>query len=752
MGVDGTMAQAHGTMSLPKMELPSGHRWFAPDCCVVQGPQYWEVLVGGLLIGRFEPKDYGTRNVILVLLAKERRIHLGRMAEAFGLTDDGLLLIRRQYEREGLAAVVARRRGGNRQVKLKPELRRRLSKLFQKGCSVDEARARIGNRVSRSAVGVVRAAWGRERARRQQVESAVETPCEMAPTAQAELPIAQAAIEVSATTATETAIASPLFESKPDESDPGDPEDAASLAVRDVEGGRHIQHVGTWLLIAMLHRLGLFDRVASLCQKAKQAVKVRLAIEGFVAAVALSQKCAEGVRRLATPTAHLLFRAARAPSAPWVRRTLHEFADTDKTAAALHFGMAGDYIRFACNESEEGPVVFYIDNHLRRYTGKHVLRKGWRMQDRRALPGKSDYYVHDEDGRSVLRVDVPDHGSLTAYLTPIARALRMALLPEERVLVAFDRGGAFPSQLAELREDGFEFATYERAPYQTLSKSAFNRTATFTDDNGEEEAIQYVETRANLGNGRGRVRRIACLMPDGHQVNILAISKEPAERVIVVMRGRWGQENALKHGVERWGINQLDGREVEPYAEDTIIPNPARRRLDRALRLAQGREGAARRQLARLKKRAPGRAIVEKDLAEALALQEKLVALRPSVPTHVPLMETDLAGKLVYHPGRYKTTMDTIRIACANAESDFASRLAPYLPVSAEAKKAIGNLFASPGEVRVGKSAITVRLASAGTGPELAAFGTFLREVNAMALMLPGDQHRRRLKFETQVS
>jgi hypothetical protein len=30
------------------------------------------------------------------------------------------------------------------------------------------------------------------------------------------------------------------------------------------------------------------------------------------------------------------------------------------------------------------------------------------------------------------------------------------------------------------------------------------------------------------------------------------------------MRGRWRQENGFKHGVERWGINQLDRRSTEP--------------------------------------------------------------------------------------------------------------------------------------------------------------------------------------------
>ena len=87
------------------------------------------------------------------------------------------------------------------------------------------------------------------------------------------------------------------------------------------------------------------------------------------------------------------------------------------------------------------------------------------MQDKRVMPGVTDYYVNDQDGRPVLRVDVPSHDSLTDWLSPISNFLREALGPEVTVLLAFDRAGAFPEQMAELRNDGFEFVTYVRLPH-----------------------------------------------------------------------------------------------------------------------------------------------------------------------------------------------------------------------------------------------------------------------------------------------
>ena len=217
------------------------------------------------------------------------------------------------------------------------------------------------------------------------------------------------------------------------------------------------------------------------------------------------------------------------------------------------------------------------------------------------------------------------------------------------------------------------------------------------------------------------------------------------------MLGRWVQENSFKHGKERWGINQLDRRKVEPYSPQTIIPNPARRRLDHALKVARQREGEARRLLARLAAGEPRRAKLEQDLAESLAQQEGLEAQRPEVPHRAPLSATELNGKLVYHVGAYKTVLDTIRIACANAESELAAVMAPHLPRPTEAKKALANLLTAPGDVRVNSKSITVSLSPAGTAKEQDAFQALLFEVNRWELTLPGDPDRRRLCFRSQL-
>ncbi len=518
------------------------------------------------------------------------------------------------------------------------------------------------------------------------------------------------------------------------------------VAATEVASAPLVQHAGTWLMIALVAQSGLHEAAETFGEGRTERASLRIALDAVIAALAIGERCVEGMRRLATPSGGVLLQADHAPAATWVRRVLGAFA-TESRAAQMHLRMLGHYVRSEQSAADE-PVTFYVDNHLRPYTGERVLRRGWRMQDKRAVPGCTDLYVHDEDGRPVYRFAAPAHDSLTSLLGPVARLLRDALGAERRLLLAFDREGAFPNVMAELRDEGVEWVTYERKPYKVLAASAFTETVTI-----DGEAYGVFEHRRNLGHGRGRVRRVAVRLPDGHQLNLLAVSGLPATTLLETMKGRWSQENGLKHGVERWGINQLDGRSTEPYPADTVVPNPARRRFAHALRLARAREGDARRKLARLEgSDETAAAALREQNEKAVAEQTKLEARMPSTPTHAPLAETELAEVLVRHRIEYKLAIDTVRIACANAEAELAERLAPHLRRPEEARRALRNLMTAPGRVRAGTKTIAVELMPAGTRSELAAFEQMLDGLNRQRLSLPGDSEGRRLRFSTQLA
>jgi hypothetical protein len=328
---------------------------------------------------------------------------------------------------------------------------------------------------------------------------------------------------------------------------------------------------------------------------------------------------------------------------------------------------------------------------------------------------------------------------------------RLSLGEEVTSVLFFDRGGAFPKTMAELRDAGAEFVTYERKPYRELGATDFKESLSITLASQPRRPTRIAYTDApqkNLRFERGRVRRIALLMPDGAQVNLLAVSALPAEALIRGQLARWGlQENQLKHGVERWGINHLDGRRVEEYPPDALVPNPARRRLERVLKLSHTAEGEAWRRWGRLEPDDPEREQAKRDIDRAMERQRELMALRATVPAVAPVSETPLAGLLRRHELGYKNVLDTLRISLANLESDYATMLARHLDRPREAKKLLAALFAAPGTVHLGSRSVTVRLMPAACDSERAALRAFLADLTRRRLFLPGDPDRRRLSW-----
>ena len=159
--------------------------------------------------------------------------------------------------------------------------------------------------------------------------------------------------------------------------------------------------------------------------------------------------------------------------------------------------------------------------------------------------------MHDEEGCPLFRLATTSHDSLAAWLMLVVEFVDLSLGEEVTPVLVFDRGGAFPGTMAELREAGAEFVTYERKPYQQIPVTEFTESLIITLPSAPRRPIRilYVEApQKNLRGGRGLVRRIAMLTEEGEQVNLLAVSELPAETLIRGHLARWGrQENQLKY-------------------------------------------------------------------------------------------------------------------------------------------------------------------------------------------------------------
>ncbi len=702
--------------------------WFGRGGCVEQHDDgTFAVFVRGELLGIYSGDDVASRDVfIAVVMDQAEREDL---ALAFRVSSATVGRVITRFKRGGFRAVADYGRRGGHTVRT-PKLEERLAVLFEKGIGPRAAHRAVAKKASYGTVNAIHQEWLAARA------TTAVTPA----------PAQGALVLVTTGEASSDHVDAPATPPPAEATPAQEPPDEPTLEAVAPAGGGVVQHVGSWLPLGLLDQIGFYDLAAR--NRGEVALSsLRPAIDAAAIALALGEGCVEGVRRLATPSVGTLLRRESGVSASWVRRVLHDFADA---ANETFPGAVASRLLSRAGEGEDR-VWLYVDNHLRPYTGQHVIRKGWRMQDKRAVPGTTDYYVHDEEGCPLWRVSTTSHDSLCAWLMPVVEFARLSLGEEVKPVLVFDRGGAFPETMAELRDEGAEFVTYERKPYPELGATEFNQSLTITLASQPRRPIRIAYTEApqkNLRAGRGRVRRISLLTEEGAQVNLLAVSELPAETLIRGHLARWGrQENQLKHGVERWGINHLDGRRVEEYPPDALVPNPERRRIDRLLKLSHTTEGEAWRRWARLEPDDPEREHAKRDIDRAMERQRDLMALRAKVPAIAPVSETPLAGKLRRHELGYKNVLDTLRIALSNLESDLAVMLARHLDRPREVKKLLATLFAAPGTIRVSSRGVTVRLMPAATESERVALRAFLRDVTRLRLALPGDPDRRRLRW-----
>jgi hypothetical protein len=741
--------------------------WFAKYGCVVREGERRTVVIAKQRVGSWEPGERRIRNALMVQFAADPTIIFEELARAFEVSSETLRVQRRLFEAKGLGAVLAQpephHKGGR---PIEPALRRQMERLFAQGKSVGDVAVALAGQVKYGTVEKYRRLWKQKQAKLPR------------PAQQRCLPLAAPPVEVSATqeqpAATEPACAETCDKELPSIRAPRTESERVARAAPIAEATaperegvrarigeftpfseKGVQHVGAWLLLVTIAGLGLYSHLREHQRRRPAGRPLRVAIDAVLVGLAIGGRCVESVRRLATSSVAAMLLAESAPSATWVRRTLGGYCAGEEVSQKLLEDVSGELLREVRDRTPKGePVVLFIDNHGRQYTGRHLLRRIWRMQDKRTVPGAMDYWVHDVEGRPVLVIPVEPGTSLPETIRSKVAFLREKLGPETPLLLVFDRAGAFPGLWKWLRDNGVEFVTYQRASYRKFSREWFDRCGkpmTLREADGQKIEVMVQAGQMNLGKGRGRIRRIRLLMPGDAQLNVVAWSSKSDQWLCQKLFIRWRQENGLKHGVERWGLNQLDGRQVEEVPSGTLVTNPNRTNLDHLLRDDKQRERAMRLQLQQLYPGHPQRPELKQALAANRAAQREILKARHQTPKKLPIEQTELKGELKQHTREYKLLIDTLRCTAQYAEAELAAVLALHMARPDEAKRLLQNVFSSPGDVQVTDNSITVSLAPAANRAEQPAIEALFHAINQRRLCHPGDPLARPMRFRLQI-
>jgi len=389
--------------------------------------------------------------------------------------------------------------------------------------------------------------------------------------------------------------------------------------------------------------------------------------------------------------------------------------------------------------------VYYVDDHFVPYTGAKPVAKGWNNKRGRAERGRADTHVTAHDGRAVCFVSGEPSGLSTTL--PLALAeLKKAAGPGARIMLGFDRGGAYPQVFTLCREQKVHWVTYRRAPLAVPAKLPVITTITYA---GRTRQISWAEETVQLKD-YGDARQITLFEHGRVALQILTSDCDacPAE-ILSWLKSRWREENFLKYASENYGIDKICDYLATIETNAKLIRNPARDQANAAVRDAEKTLAAAERGLAVLLEdpglspaakndRIPG---LQENITRARAAAAAAVAARKPVPAKLPASSIDPdARTAVLRAGRRGLQM-VLRLLAHNAEHWLSNHLNAYLRDDDEYRAITRETIIRglAGTITCTPAAMTVTLQRPASQRVTRALELLIDEINATPPAMPGD-------------
>jgi hypothetical protein len=639
-----------------------------------------------------------------------------RVAEVFGLTENYVATLHRAALREGSAALVSRP-GPGRPGKLAGADWEQAAAWRAAGISDAE----IGRRL-----GVANTTVGRRLGRRPAGEQAGPQA------AQPPLPEQEREEEEQAQ--------APL----PEQDQPGGHAAGGELVPaggpapagpRIAAGTFESRYAGATLLHAFAGRAGAGDVLATAA-----AGEVAL-LTAVSACFALGAATAEQFKHLAAAEAGPLAGLARLPDLRTLRPRLAAIADrTDPLELQAAFARS----MLAADPVLSG--VYYIDDHFVPYAGAMPVGKGWNNKRGRAEKGRADTHVTAHDGRAVCFVTGEPSG-LTVTLPLALAELKKAAPPGGRIMLGFDRGGAYAQVFRHCREQGAHWVTYRRAPLAVPARLPVLTTITV---NGRARQVAWAEETAELKD-YGSARQLTLFERGVPALQVLTSDEDacPAE-ILSFLKSRWREENFLKYASHNYGIDKICDYAAAIEANTRLTGNPARKAANAAVRQAENALAAAREGYAAMladpaipaaAKNARLIPAAQRKTARAEKTLAAARAARDRIPAKLPANQIDPDARIALLRAGRRGLQMVLRLLAHNAEHWLATRLNAYLQDDDEYRAITRQTITrgTAGTITYTPAAITVHLSPPGSPRVARALALLIDEINATPPAMPGD-------------
>jgi hypothetical protein len=453
----------------------------------------------------------------------------------------------------------------------------------------------------------------------------------------------------------------------------------------------------------------------------------------------------EQLQHLTAAEAGPLCGLARLPDLSTLRPRLAGLADRLDPLALQHAFATAMLAADPCTSG-----VYFVDDHFVPYTGAKPVPKGWDTKHRVAQRGRADTWVLDAAGRAVVFATGEPSG-LTKTLPPVLAELRTVIGPDAKIMLGFDRGGAYASVFTACRAAGADWITYRRAPLAAVHGLPMTTIITSTDARGvaQRKTLVYADEPVEIDE-YGTARQITLFEHGAVVLQVLTSDTSTCPvALLTTLRARWRIENAFKYASEHHGIDALADYIADIETNTRLIDNPARKTANATVKARKNDLAGAERALAQLMCDRTGPiAALNKNLTAAHATIEQakktLAAAettRKAVPAKLPANQIDPDARRALLRTTRRALQMVLRLLAYNGEHWLAGHFNAYLRDNDEYRAITREtiLKGTAGTITYTPDTITVALQRPDSPRVTRALALLLEEINNTPPHLPGD-------------
>jgi hypothetical protein len=387
--------------------------------------------------------------------------------------------------------------------------------------------------------------------------------------------------------------------------------------------------------------------------------------------------------------------------------------------------------------------VYFVDEHFMPYSGALPVGKGWNTKRRHAEAGRVDTVVADAHGRAICFTTGEPAGLSTSLPATLAE-LRAITGPDAKIMLGFDRGGAYPAVFTTCRKANVDWITYRRGKLAAPTALPIQQTLTRGDQ--PPITVVYADETVTIKD-YGSARQITLFEHGEPKLQILTSDTQScAGALIWFMRARWRIENLFKY-LDFYGIDYLADYTATIEVNTRPVDNPNRKTIRAKLKALQAERDALREHI--------GAVHTDRDLSIAALnresttaqlkiqkLEKKITAVEEelkTLPAKLPANVIDPGAQRAVHRASRRGLQMVLRLLTANAEHWLAHRLNAYLQDDDEYRATTRNLLHLGGTITYTTTSVHIALNRPAT-PRLArALVLLLDEINTRPPRIPGD-------------